>query len=205
MARTSLCERMTSVQWWSSFAQGPAESRGVSGCSRRFGRLLRARGTNAPAIRSLAPGAWHPGEVDSFQFLEGGLELVRRELAHDPARHADLLHTLATVFYRADRRDRAQPLVEEAVALRQSLYGTSHRDTAESRLLLGTLHERRGEYAEAEEQYRLAAEGAVAALGANDPFAIQCRSALAGLRFTRREPGAEEELEALLIEASHAR
>jgi serine/threonine protein kinase len=84
------------------------------------------------------------GEKLSVQdVLQAGAARVDRELADQPELQASLLALLASVYIDMGAFDRAEPLAERSVALRERVLGPDHPVTAESLTLLGTCRARR--------------------------------------------------------------
>ncbi len=101
--------------------------------------------------------------------LAEGVEKVRKDLATQPAVQAKLLAVLGTVHKSLGEMDTARPLLEEALAIRQSEAVDEPLDIAESQVSLGQLFKELGDYAPAESLYVLALETRRRLLPENDP------------------------------------
>jgi serine/threonine-protein kinase len=88
--------------------------------------------------------------------LARGSTLVRRELGGQPEVQARLLLVLGRVHQARGRFELAQPLLAEALRLRDSLHDAPHPDLAESQNRLATVLRDRGELDAAEPLLRLA-------------------------------------------------
>ncbi len=79
--------------------------------------------------------------------LDAGAERVRRELAGQPELKAQMLTVMGRVYQRLDENSKAQPLLEEAVAIGRR--GPPSEALAQSLNDLGALQRNRGDYAAA--------------------------------------------------------
>ncbi|MEP0546269.1 MAG: tetratricopeptide repeat protein [Rhodothermales bacterium] len=82
--------------------------------------------------------------------LDRGAARVDAELADEPEVQAAMLRVLGDVYYRLGLYDRAQPLLERALAVRRDALGPAALDVAESLHDLAWLHVQRGDYATAD-------------------------------------------------------
>ena len=81
-----------------------------------------------------------------------------RVLDGEPAIQAELYQTLGEVYRRMSRFDRAEELLQVALAQRRELVGDDHPDVAETLMTLGLVSNDRGELEEAERLTREALE-----------------------------------------------
>jgi serine/threonine-protein kinase len=81
-----------------------------------------------------------------------------RVLDGEPAIQAELYQTLGEVSRRMSDLDRAEEMLQAALAQRQELFGDDHPDVAETLMTLGLVRNDRGELAEAERFTREALE-----------------------------------------------
>jgi serine/threonine-protein kinase len=103
------------------------------------------------------PFALEAPQADTMRvrdFLARGTAKVQSELRAQPAVQARMLNTLGEVYRSLGSYDRAQPLLEEALRLRQQLYGAEHIEVAETQRYLGGLLHERGDLAGAESLLR---------------------------------------------------
>jgi eukaryotic-like serine/threonine-protein kinase len=92
------------------------------------------------------------------EVLDAGAERFSDELAQQPEILAEMLTVLGRVYQRLGAYDRAQPLLEEALAVWRRLGGPDHERVAQSLNDLGVLLGERGEYAAAEPYLQQALE-----------------------------------------------
>jgi eukaryotic-like serine/threonine-protein kinase len=90
-----------------------------------------------------------PSEVGSAaitapELLERGARRIE-EFSDRPAVQAQMLDVIGRTYQYLGQFDRAQPLLERALALRRGLFGTAHASVAESLYHLARLHHGRGQ------------------------------------------------------------
>ena len=80
------------------------------------------------------------GEVlDAKELLRRGTDRLGRDLQDQPLLRAQLLDALGGIHTDLGLYDEARPLLEEALAIRERLYGREHLEVAETLIRLGTL------------------------------------------------------------------
>jgi serine/threonine-protein kinase len=121
-----------------------------------------------------------------------------RVLGGEPAIQAELYQTLGGVYHRMSDFDRAQELLESALAGRRELLGDDHPDVGESLVSLGLLAGDRGKLDEAERLTREGLELARARLPARHPRIAEALTALGDVLVER---GDYEQAFAVLDEA----
>ncbi|MEM1044082.1 MAG: serine/threonine-protein kinase [Bacteroidota bacterium] len=84
-------------------------------------------------------------EVTARQLLEQGAEQLER-LEGDPAVQAAVMDALGSVYYRIGMYEKAQPLLERALAERRALWGDAHEEVVESLTRLSDLFYETGAY-----------------------------------------------------------
>jgi tetratricopeptide (TPR) repeat protein len=89
---------------------------------------------------------------------------------------------LASLYYSQGKYKEAEPLYQQALALRQKLLGDDHPDVAESLNNLAGLYESQGKYKEAEPLYQQALNIFEQRLGVDHPHTIIVRGNLERLR-----------------------
>jgi tetratricopeptide (TPR) repeat protein len=104
---------------------------------------------NSEGTRHFLAGHFVPARVA----FDAALELAR-DFASNDLRLATSLNNLGETHRTLGHFNRAQPLLEEALAQRERVLGPRHPHVARSRNNLGFLHECRAEYFEAFGQYR---------------------------------------------------
>ncbi len=108
-------------------------------------------------------------EVTARELLDRGSAAIGRGLAGEPAVRATLLDTMGQVYHKLGLLSRAEPLLREALTLRQSTLPTDHPDVAVSREHLGLLLIDRGAYRQAESELRQALTAQFRAFGSEHP------------------------------------
>ena len=92
------------------------------------------------------------------EIMTRGSERISRDLSGQPDVQAALMDAIGEVERGLGRYDRAEPLLERALALRSATFGPSSPEAADSLEHLGRLKQDRSAYAEAEELLRRALE-----------------------------------------------
>lgn len=77
--------------------------------------------------------------------LDAGAERVRKQLGGQPELQAEMLTVIGRTYERLGASERAQPLLEEALALGRHAYGREHAQVAQSLNDLGTLRSNNGD------------------------------------------------------------
>jgi tetratricopeptide (TPR) repeat protein len=86
--------------------------------------------------------------VTARELLDSGTASIKSELADQPDVEASLLLIMAQAYDRLSAVDKATPLAEQALALRERT-NASPPDRAEAAFILGSLYRRQGRIAEA--------------------------------------------------------
>jgi eukaryotic-like serine/threonine-protein kinase len=94
-------------------------------------------------------------EITALEILDRGVERAE-QLADQPEIQASMIHVIGRVYMQLGEYDRAYPLLERAIAVREALFGPEHEQVARSLSVLATLHQERGEYDTAEGLFRQA-------------------------------------------------
>ncbi|MEL7447868.1 MAG: serine/threonine-protein kinase [Pseudomonadota bacterium] len=102
------------------------------------------------------PGQSRGETITARELLEQGAVNVNNELADQPLVQATLMHTIGDVYARLGLYDESEPLLRQALTLRESQLGDSHRDVAISLRRLAWVVYLKGELDEAETLYRRA-------------------------------------------------
>jgi len=147
-------------------------------------------------FRASNPFAAQPERLDTLRvaaLLERGVARVESDTALQPAVQARMLATLGEVYRGMGQTDRAQPLLERALALRAGVHGPVHADVASSQVGLGMLLRQRGDHETAEPLLREALATRRRLLGGAHPSVAEALHELGTLlRFTRRRSEAED-------------
>ena len=89
------------------------------------------------------------GEPTVRGLLDAGVERVQKELAAQPELQAEILTVMGRVYRRLGVYDKAQLLLEEALAIGRPVFGAEHKGLAQSLHDLGTVFADKGDYAAA--------------------------------------------------------
>ena len=89
------------------------------------------------------------GEPTVRGLLDAGVERVQKELAAQPELQAEILTAMGRVYRRLGVYDKAQLLLEEALAVGRPVFGPAHKGLAQSLHDLGTVFADKGDYAAA--------------------------------------------------------
>ncbi|MGH7575644.1 MAG: protein kinase domain-containing protein, partial [Longimicrobiales bacterium] len=133
-----------------------------------------------------APSADRLDTLRVRALLVQGTEKVRTELETQPLVQAQLFTVLGSVFQSLGDLDAAQPLLEEALAIREGAHGGTHLETAASQHELAMLWNAMGRYAEADSILRNALATRSTLLGAEH---IEVASSLTALATALRDQG----------------
>ena len=137
-------------------------------------------------------------KLTAREILDKGAARTMAELEDQPDTQAALALVIGRVYQSLGLRERAQPLLQQSLSLRQKLYGPSHLAVAESLLALAVLDQDRGEFAAAEAGQRQALDILRAQLGGED---ARVGDALNDLSATLIARAKNPEAEAVLREA----
>ncbi|MBP7866921.1 MAG: tetratricopeptide repeat protein [Acidobacteria bacterium] len=94
--------------------------------------------------------------ITAREILDRGAEKIRRELSGQPVTQARMMSTIGLVYVKLGLLGKAEPLIREALAVREKALGPDHPDTADSLDTLGVLLTRQKKYGEAEQTLRKA-------------------------------------------------
>jgi len=96
------------------------------------------------------PGTARGNTITARELLDRGAVEIRSRLGEQPVSRARLLDTIGQVYRALELSEPAEPLLREALAIREKELGAEHPDVATSLDKLGDLLWIRGNYAEAE-------------------------------------------------------
>jgi eukaryotic-like serine/threonine-protein kinase len=91
--------------------------------------------------------------ITARELLERGATRAE-QFSHEPAAQAQLLDVMGRTYQHLGQFERAQPLLERALALRREVFGDAHAYAAESLYHLARLHHARGRLDSAEVGFR---------------------------------------------------
>ncbi len=131
-------------------------------------------------FRDVDPWAADANQVTARQILDRGAEKIEQRLADQPELRASLLDAVGTLYLHLGLFDQASPLLDAALAARESLLGTEHLEVAVTLQHLALLALNQGRYEESEERFlralsirertdRAAVAGAAATTEGGDP------------------------------------
>jgi serine/threonine-protein kinase len=109
--------------------------------------------------------------ITARELLDQGAEKIAGELKDQPEVQARLIDTMGQVYQKLGLYDRAEPLLEQALALRRRAFGEDHPDVAESLSHMAALRHAKGDLAAAEPLYREAIEQRRGLLGEHPDLA----------------------------------
>ncbi|HWW95710.1 MAG TPA: serine/threonine-protein kinase [Vicinamibacteria bacterium] len=93
------------------------------------------------------PYATHEEKEPSVRgLLDAGAERIQKELADQPDLQAEMLTVMGRVYQRLGAHEKAQPLLEEALAAGRRVLGPEHERVAQSLNDLGVLLDEKGDY-----------------------------------------------------------
>lgn len=98
------------------------------------------------------------GDVTAREILANGAARLERELADQPVLRARLMTVIGEVETRIGMYDEAEPLLDEALAVRRAELGPDHPELADGLIARANLWRERGAYDRAEPLYREAVE-----------------------------------------------
>ena len=87
--------------------------------------------------------------VTAREILDAGAHRLATELADEPLDRANLMETVGSIYQRLGLLDRAEPLLEGALATRRRLLGEEHPQVADALSALARVEEERGRLPEA--------------------------------------------------------
>jgi eukaryotic-like serine/threonine-protein kinase len=91
--------------------------------------------------------------ITARELLERGATRAE-QFSHQPATQAQLLDVMGRTYQHLGQYERAQPLLDRALALRRGVFGDAHSHVAESLYHLARLHHARGQLDSAEMVFR---------------------------------------------------
>ena len=137
-------------------------------------------------------------ELVDGTILAPAVDAIDAQFSDQPLVEATLRNTLANLYVKIGRYDRALPLQESALATRKDLLGEEDADTLRCVQDMGVLLQLKGEYARAEPLFREALEAHRRVRGPDHAAAIVSLSSLGG---NLRYQGRLEDAEPILREA----
>jgi serine/threonine protein kinase/tetratricopeptide (TPR) repeat protein len=132
--------------------------------------------------------------ITARQLLDDGASRMDRELAGQPAAHAQMLAAIGRAYVGLGLYDQAKRPLETALAIRERLYHGDHPEVAVSQAYLGFMLQRQGDFDAAERHLRAALAMRQRLFGREDPAVIQNVKDLAFLLRDRGRPGEAEPL-----------
>ena len=185
---------------------------GIVGTSLNLSRALKAERMakeEAEATRQVSdfledlfvvsdPGEAQGKTITAADILDKGAEKIETELASQPKIQSRLMETMGRVYRNMGLYDKAAPILEKTLTLKQSVYGEKHTEVADVLHTQGILFELQGKYDEAETSFRRSIEIREDILGPEDLQVARSQNSLAIIFFHK---GRYEEAEPLLKES----
>ncbi len=137
-------------------------------------------------------------DVPASEILDSGARRVTEEMADEPDVQATLLASIGNVYRNLGLFERARPLLEQAVEIRQRLYGERHVAVAESLHDLGVVNRDLGNFQEAELLLKQALEQRRELIGTDSDEVV---ATLNYLGIVKRQLGEYDESEAYYRES----
>jgi tetratricopeptide (TPR) repeat protein len=139
------------------------------------------------------PGEARGSTITAREILDRGSTRIRDELTDQPQLQARLMSTMGKVYESLGLYNAAKPLLEQALQVRETLFGTDHPDVAESAGRLGDLYRLQGRHDAAEPLLKRALAIRERRFGADDPAVAESLTNLAVLyenagRYAEAEP-----------------
>ena len=106
---------------------------------------------------------------EAIPLAQEALSICEKRLGPDNPDTANILNSLATLYYSKCDFAQAKPLFQKALAIREKVLGPEHPDTANSLINLANLYSSMGDYAQAEPLYQRALAIWEKALGPEHP------------------------------------
>jgi serine/threonine protein kinase/tetratricopeptide (TPR) repeat protein len=144
------------------------------------------------------PSEARGSSVTARELLDEAAGRIDAELAGQPLVKARLMQTMGEAYRSLGLYEQAQPMLEQALAVREEEVGQEDPGVAESLTHLGWLFNARGRYDDAEHLYRRALEMQQRLLPEGDPAIAET---MAGLGSIYTEQGRFDEAEPLLVES----
>jgi tetratricopeptide (TPR) repeat protein/tRNA A-37 threonylcarbamoyl transferase component Bud32 len=168
-------------------------------------RIARARDRTEAAEAFLQEWIWaadpFEGEgpdVTVVEALDAASEKITDRLQGQPEVEAAVKNTFGVAYFKLGRHEKARPLLESALEIRQRVHAGQHPDVAESMDYLADLERDEGHFAMADSLYRAALAMRRSTLGNFHP---DVTVSLIGLGILRREMRDFEAAESALSEA----
>lgn len=137
------------------------------------------------SFRAADPARARGDSITAREILDAGAERITRELRNQPSLQATLLDTIGSVYLGLGNPQKAQPLIEEALAIRRRLDPQS-LDVNRSLYNLNTVYEKKGDLATAE---TLAREGLELTRRLTGEKSLETAENMCRLGFIKREQG----------------
>jgi eukaryotic-like serine/threonine-protein kinase len=141
-------------------------------------------------------------EITAREILDQGAARISTQLRAQPELQATLLDTIGSVYLGLDLPTDAQPLIEEALAVRRRLFGEQHLDVARSLYSLNRVYEKKGDLGNAE---RLALDGLAINTQLTGADSLETASSLCRLGVLQHAKGDQSSTERYLKECLRIR
>lgn len=174
--------------------------------ARRAEALARREAETSQQVASFLTGLFRvsdPSEargnsITAREILDRGAARIGTELADQPAVQAQMMQTMGSVYRELGLFTQAQPLLERALAIRDTVSGSAAPETQRAMFEVARLAQQQGRFAVAESLYRKSLGASERADGINAPSLVPALNGLGGMFVTR---GRFAEAESLLTRA----
>jgi tetratricopeptide (TPR) repeat protein len=133
------------------------------------------------------PGEAQGKTITAREILGKGAKEVEQVLQGQPLTQAKLLDTIGTVYRKLGLYSEAEPLLRQALSIREEFLGSESIFVAESLLSLASLNERQGKYEEAKELIRHCLVIREKELASDHPDIAECLYTLARIHYLQFE------------------
>jgi serine/threonine protein kinase len=125
------------------------------------------------------PSEARGNSITAREILDKSATEINRDLVNDPERQAQMMHVMGQVYANLGLYSRAEPMLQQSVAIRSRVLGPEHVTTLDSRNLLVQTLISAGRYTEAEKIARESLDTATRVLGPTDRTTLRAKANLA--------------------------
>lgn len=144
------------------------------------------------------PSEARGNSITAREILDRGAARIGTELADQPEVQAQMMQTMGSVYRELGLFTQAQPLLERALAIRDTVSGSTAPETQRAMFEVARLAQQQGRFAVAESLYRKSLGASERGDGINAPSLVPALNGLGGMFVTR---GRFAEAESLLTRA----
>ncbi len=140
------------------------------------------------------PGVARGNAITAREILDDGAARIAMELADQPEVQAEMMGTMGGTYMNLGLYDEARPLLEEALEMKEALYGENDPNVVLNLKLLGNLFYQTGEPMAAMPLFGRALAILEEELGPDDPQVAEALHGLGALHWSLGEPAKAEAL-----------